>query len=216
MSNILDADEKFEIIADTKKVVTKRKQKAITTKTRIFESAIELIKAKGYANVSVEEICEKSGVTKGAFYHHFDSKESLVRLMYMDTDTYLLKRLPVIMKKTSAIERITDILLTLAERAEYKGLEIMKQFIRENLDTNGIINMKDPRTRPLVPFHIAIIADGQENGEIRKDLEPEYIFWYINSSYNGFLLNWCIQNGSYNFKETLKKVLPSILSSIRC
>jgi len=38
---------------------------------------MSLIREKGYAATSVDDLCANAGVTKGAFFHHFDSKEAL-------------------------------------------------------------------------------------------------------------------------------------------
>lgn len=47
----------------------------INTKDKILEAGIELFSQKGYDATSVQEICEKAGVSKGAFFHYFPSKE---------------------------------------------------------------------------------------------------------------------------------------------
>lgn len=46
-------------------------------RTRILDAALSLIRIKGYAATTVDELCEAAGVTKGAFFHHFSSKEKL-------------------------------------------------------------------------------------------------------------------------------------------
>ena len=46
-------------------------------RTRLLQAALRLIRAKGYSATSVEELCTAAGVTKGAFFHHFSSKEAL-------------------------------------------------------------------------------------------------------------------------------------------
>lgn len=38
---------------------------------------MKVIREKGYAATSVDDLCRAAGVTKGAFFHHFDSKEAL-------------------------------------------------------------------------------------------------------------------------------------------
>ena len=46
-------------------------------RTRLLEAAMQMIRAQGYAATTVDDICQKAGLTKGAFFHHFRSKEDL-------------------------------------------------------------------------------------------------------------------------------------------
>jgi TetR/AcrR family transcriptional repressor of nem operon len=46
-------------------------------RAKLLEAAISIIRHKGYAATSVDELCARAGVTKGAFFHHFPSKDSL-------------------------------------------------------------------------------------------------------------------------------------------
>ncbi|MFO1208693.1 MAG: helix-turn-helix domain-containing protein [Amaricoccus sp.] len=46
-------------------------------KTRLLDAAIAVIRAQGYAATSVDDLCRAAGVTKGAFFHHFRTKEEL-------------------------------------------------------------------------------------------------------------------------------------------
>ena len=50
---------------------------ATDTRERILASALDLIYARIYANVGVQELCEHAGVKKGSFYHFFPSKRDL-------------------------------------------------------------------------------------------------------------------------------------------
>lgn len=49
----------------------------VTARDRLLEAAVKLIRAQGYAGTSVDQLCAEAGVTKGAFFHHFTSKEAL-------------------------------------------------------------------------------------------------------------------------------------------
>jgi len=49
----------------------------IGAKTKLLDAALFVIRAKGYSATTVDDICEAAGVTKGAFFHHFKSKEAL-------------------------------------------------------------------------------------------------------------------------------------------
>ena len=46
-------------------------------KTRLLETAMELMYARGYTAVGVQEICAHAGVNKGSFYYFFPSKRAL-------------------------------------------------------------------------------------------------------------------------------------------
>src|ERR1700728_1912367 len=44
---------------------------------KLIDSAISIIRKKGYAATSVDDLCAGAAVTKGAFYHHFPTKDAL-------------------------------------------------------------------------------------------------------------------------------------------
>ncbi len=49
----------------------------VTARDKLLEAAVKLIRAQGFAGTSVDQLCTEAGVTKGAFFHHFASKEAL-------------------------------------------------------------------------------------------------------------------------------------------
>lgn len=48
-----------------------------TARDKLMEAAFATIREKGYSATSVDDLCRRAGVTKGAFFHHFASKEAL-------------------------------------------------------------------------------------------------------------------------------------------
>lgn len=47
------------------------------SRVRLLDAALQLIRTKGYAATTVDDVCEAAGVTKGSFFHHFKGKEDL-------------------------------------------------------------------------------------------------------------------------------------------
>lgn len=47
------------------------------SRVKLLDAAVRLIRAKGYGATRVEDICAEAGLTKGAFFHHWKSKEEL-------------------------------------------------------------------------------------------------------------------------------------------
>src|SRR5262249_21895925 len=51
------------------------------TRQKLLDAAQALMRTKGYTATSVDEICEAAGVTKGSFFHYFEGKEHLGRVV---------------------------------------------------------------------------------------------------------------------------------------
>jgi TetR/AcrR family transcriptional repressor of nem operon len=49
----------------------------VAARRKLLDAALSLIREKGYSSTSVDELCAEAGVTKGAFFHHFKSKDAL-------------------------------------------------------------------------------------------------------------------------------------------
>lgn len=84
-----------------------REQKRLKTRLRIEDAATSLVDERGFAAVTIEEICEKAGISRRTFFNYFDSKDSAVlvapsalfsqdqRAYFLDTPTENLLRLTV-------------------------------------------------------------------------------------------------------------------------
>lgn len=48
-----------------------------TARDKLLEAGVALIRSQGFSATSVDDLCRSAGVTKGAFFHHFASKEAL-------------------------------------------------------------------------------------------------------------------------------------------
>ena len=72
--------EKYAIPVE--KVQTKRGRPSEGAREALIDAAHELFVERDYDQVSTEEILERSGVSRGALYHHFPTKLDLFRAVY--------------------------------------------------------------------------------------------------------------------------------------
>jgi TetR/AcrR family transcriptional repressor of nem operon len=119
------------------------------TKTRLLETALELIWQSNYNSVGVNEICKQAGVTKGGFYHHFESKASL----FCAASEYYWQ----------SIKRDLDELLSPAN-TPLEQLENLIQFIFRTKFGD------DPSTIRGCPFFSAGLQTGCEDSTINDNL----------------------------------------------
>jgi AcrR family transcriptional regulator len=76
------------------------KQHKAKSRQRILASAYRLFSTKGYDNVSINEIMADAGLTRGAFYAHFDNKSKL----YHEAIVYTAKNSEVTRRKPEKID----------------------------------------------------------------------------------------------------------------
>jgi len=50
---------------------------SLETRKKLLDAALHVMRLRGYSATTVDDICNAAGVTKGSFFHHFDSKEAL-------------------------------------------------------------------------------------------------------------------------------------------
>jgi TetR/AcrR family transcriptional repressor of nem operon len=65
------------------------------TRTRLLDTAEQLVRRNGFSTTSVDQILEESGSSKGAFFHHFENKRALAHALvqrYVDADLEMLRQ----------------------------------------------------------------------------------------------------------------------------
>jgi AcrR family transcriptional regulator len=113
-------------------------QRSEETRNRIIEAANMLFSKHGYDSTGVAEICEAAGVSKGAFYHHFPSKQALF-LAEMET---WLSGVNQIFSQTR--QQARDVPTALMQMAELAG---------------GIFQNADVRSSILLEFWVQAYRD---------------------------------------------------------
>ncbi len=92
------------------------------TRERVLEAAGEVFAERGFHGASVEDICERAGFTRGAFYSNFSSKDDLVLELTRRHAEGLVERIRAASKRehASAEEVLRDVLTALADDSRSK------------------------------------------------------------------------------------------------
>ncbi|MFC8848813.1 MULTISPECIES: TetR/AcrR family transcriptional regulator [unclassified Micromonospora] len=143
------------------------------TRKSLISSALELFEKRGFDRTSVQEIADRATLTKGAFYHHFESKDDLLRHIQ---EEYLEAQLAAIGKIEAGSDdpkvRVAELIrFSLTSVAEYRAHVTI--FYQERRNLTADLFAEVTRKRGLVESAFAgMIADGIARGVFRSDVDP--------------------------------------------
>ncbi len=198
------------------KNMSPRKRQAALTHKAIYNAALLLFAKKGYDDVTVDDICLKAHVSKGAFYLHFKSKDKIPLEQFAKTDEYVRNNL---VQRIEALERTEDKLFTyVVSTYEYINKEIgfanMKVMYQIQLASDKSSKVVS-ENRTLYVILKSIITSAQEKGEVRCDKSIYDITVSLLRMYRGIVLEWCLANGTSDLVEEGKRMFPLMWDGIR-
>ncbi|MGO4359469.1 TetR/AcrR family transcriptional regulator [Terrabacter sp. 2TAF16] len=100
------------------------------TRDRVLEAASEVFAERGFHGATVEDICERAGFTRGAFYSNFSSKDDLVVELSRRHSEALVDRIRRASKRehASADEVLRDVFAALADDSRERWLVLTTEF----------------------------------------------------------------------------------------
>lgn len=188
-----------------KQKITKRQTQAIKTRNKIYKVSIDLMEKKGFENFTIEEISKKAGVSVGAFYHYFKSKNDILAEVFKRADDYFKTEAQQIFEKTSPQDQIITFFSSYAEYNMANGIDTTKQLYNPN---NKSFIVKGRYMQCLLE---EIISKGQENNELSKVMTPQQYSEYLFIIARGIIFDWCLHEGQYDLAETTASVLKPII-----
>jgi AcrR family transcriptional regulator len=149
--------------------------KLTDSKNMILIAARDLFWKHGFRRVSVEEICEKAGISKMTFYRYFPNKIELAKTVFHNvTEEGYKKFLSILNDISSPEEKIQKILLL-----KYEGTnDISQEFLMDFYASKeyGLSYFVQERTNDIWQKIIGDFRVAQENGIFRSDISPEFFF----------------------------------------
>lgn len=165
----------------------KQEEKSMLAKEKILNAAGEVFTQKGFDAATMQDITEKSGLSKGAIYHHFKSKEEIMQAL---GDRMFFENNPF-----EEVSKLTDL----------NGLQKIKELLKINradsertkMNVQAIPILKDPHIlvaaleanrKFLTPLWFELLEEGKRDGSINteytkelSELLPLINFWLMPS-----------------------------------
>lgn len=162
---------------------------AEVTRARLIDAAIERFAADG-PGASFDAVAAEVGVTKGALYHHFGSKEGLVEAVYKEAIRRHAER--VVAASASGDGRARLLALVDASARLYASRTpfyrvLTSLHLAAAADRPALADVARRMQRTQRDFMIDLVREGQRDGSIRPDLDAEAVGLTVNAALEGFL-----------------------------
>ncbi|MDC7289905.1 TetR/AcrR family transcriptional regulator [Blautia schinkii] len=143
------------------------------TVDKILEVSERLFLEKGYDHTTIQNIVDElDGLTKGAVYHHFKSKEEIMDAlgakMFSKNNPF-----EVVKKRTDLNGLQKMRLAILLNQSDEKQVEISKQAIPLMKNPHVLARMLETNRRILCPHWLELIEEGMEDGSIHTEYAKE-------------------------------------------
>lgn len=177
----------------------RRKEQAQRTEAAILDAALTLMREAGFEAVTVRDICKKAGITTGAFYHHFQSKEELFDKGFAPLDQYMEKALEG-QPADDPAQRLKTILCDYTAFMENCG-ELTAQYYQRRLADPTVASMD--ASRYIQRALIDCFRQAQEQGiPILRD-DPEWTADFCYCHFRGVVIDWLLHNREYSLLDKM-------------
>ena len=183
------------------------------TRERLLEAALAAFAESGYSATGVAEICQRAGVTKGAFYYHFPSKLAvfleLLHRWLADLDTQLAAARQGAASVPEQFRRMAAMFRQVLQTAN-GTLPFFIEFMVEARRDPAVWQATIAPYRQYCAAFAGLIAQGVAEGSLRTD-DPETMGRVIVSLAVGLLLQALIEPEGVKWGQVAEDGIGSLL-----
>ena len=186
------------------------------TRQRIYETAMPMFLEKGYDNVSINDICRKMGLTKGAFYAHFKSKDQLVVERILRVDAHYRKNIfPGLAGLETVDEKIRTFCRLVFRHMQVLGKPMVKAAYYIQIGRNAKVSGMMTEIRELYDIIEELIFEGQQKGEFRDDMSADRLRKVAVHNIRGLIYNWCLPHSDFDLEEAGEDMLAVLHAGLK-
>ncbi len=175
-------------------------------RTKIMNESASCFLKKGFKGTTVQDIADSLGLTKGAIYWHFKSKDDILEAILDEYDRSFLDRLieTVELLKGDYIDKFMQYhrFSTEFARDNYALCVVFVTLTGEMIGSSKELEKKIKRIyQKYHTFLCSFLEDGKRGGFVRNEIETSLLADAIIGIQNGILLQWHIKHNDINGAE---------------
>jgi len=174
-------------------MVSRRRLRLQTDERReqLLELGIQLFSARRYEDISIEDVAEAAGISKGLLYHYFASKDDVLRTIFVENWGALIARFRAVEASAEPapekLEGIAKILL----RTWRNDPALVTVMVREVARSPQLQDRVD-EVREAFAIVQRVIEEGQAAGDFRSDLDARLASWIFYGGLEEVLTGWVL------------------------
>jgi AcrR family transcriptional regulator len=156
---------------------------------QLLDAAVRVFARKGYHTCRVGDIAEEAGVAHGLLYHYFTSKEEVLETIFRETWALMLETIVSVQEPDEPARESLRKTAAIVLRTWGNDPDLIRVLVREVTRSPHLqkeIEEVDQAFKTLRD----IIQRGQERGEFRSDLDPEFAATVFYGALDEVLTGW--------------------------
>ncbi|MFI7292833.1 ScbR family autoregulator-binding transcription factor [Streptomyces sp. NPDC050121] len=186
-----------------------QQERAIRTRELILEAAGAVFAERGYDGATISDVYSRAGLTKGAFYFHFSSKEDLAEAILevqVDRGTYPIVRRPL------KLQELVDAGFVFAHRLMHDRM--LQGSVSLSLERGA--HQLD-RRRPFLAWiehNLAGLTEASEQGELYRSVDLNETAELLVASFSGIQLLSHVLSDRRDMAQRLSVLLMQLLPTV--
>ena len=177
-----------------KAVIKKRERDPAGTRQRIVGATVQLMLRQGFAATSVDQICAEAKLTKGSFFHHFESKEAIGKAAVewwgdFGTSLYAEAWKDAGLDPLEQLHRMLDIMSGFTKRPDQVCTCMVGMMSQELAQTHPDMRAECARQLDIWTRNVAkMLNRAKKQHPPETDFDATEIAWFLNSLWQGSML----------------------------
>lgn len=170
-----------------------RRKKSLETKSRIYQSTLELFEQNGTADLSVEEIAARAGISKPTFYFYYESKYDVIKEIMHRYDEVFYESLQETLKDKPVAEKLYLLIENVFRLVRDKiGKKMIRELYQSRLAEKHITHASVATEMRFYREMLDLLEEGQRQGIYLSYYTPDQLAVFVLCAMNGALYTWSI------------------------